>query len=348
MDSRTVGVLGGGQLGRMMAEAGHRLGVRLAVLDPLGASSPAGCVAELSVEGSFRDAAKINELAGLCDVLTVEIEHVDCAALEDLEARGVEVQPPSAAIRLIQDKLLQKQHIERLGLPGPAFLDCPTLAAAEDAAEKLGYPLMLKARRGGYDGNGNAVARSAADLPDAYAALAGARDAGGVYAEQWCPFVKEVAVMVVCGVGEDGAADVRAYPTVETVQKDNICHTVLAPAALAGPVLEEARRIAAAAVASMPGRGIFGVEMFVTAEGRVLYNEMAPRPHNSGHYTMEACDTCQFENHLRAVLGLPLGSCEMRTGAALMLNVLGAETMEETKALCDAALRMPGAGMLGA
>uniref|UniRef100_A0A7R9Y8U5 phosphoribosylaminoimidazole carboxylase n=1 Tax=Pinguiococcus pyrenoidosus TaxID=172671 RepID=A0A7R9Y8U5_9STRA len=137
----------------------------------------------------------------------------------------------------------------------------------------------------------------------------------------------------------------RAYPVVQTVQKDNICHTVLAPAKLPPRVLEEAQRIAITAVASLQSRGIFGVEMFATAEGEVLYNEMAPRPHNSGHYTIEACDTCQFENHLRAILGLPLGAVEMRTGAALMLNVLGEDSMRETKNICQAALEMPGAAL---
>eukprot|EP00636_Phaeomonas_parva_P008836 CAMPEP_0118851754 /NCGR_PEP_ID=MMETSP1163-20130328/1073_1 /TAXON_ID=124430 /ORGANISM="Phaeomonas parva, Strain CCMP2877" /LENGTH=410 /DNA_ID=CAMNT_0006784137 /DNA_START=255 /DNA_END=1484 /DNA_ORIENTATION=- len=349
MDGRTLGVLGGGQLGRMMAEAGHRLGVRMCVLDPLGAASPAGVVADLAVEGSFKDEAKIRELAEICDILTVEIEHVDCDGLGRLEAEGVQIQPSVATLRLIQDKYLQKRHIEELGLPGPEFVDCPSLAAAEAAGARFGFPLMLKARRGGYDGKSNAVAKTEGDVADAYAALTSAPGCGGVYAEKWCPFTKELAVMVVRGVAEDGVGvETRAYPVVETLQKDNICHTVLAPPALPAAVLAEAARIAEVAVASLPGegnRGIFGVEMFATAAGEILYNEMAPRPHNSGHYTMEACDTCQFENHMRAVLGLPLGATELRTGAALMLNVLGADSMEETKALCQAALRMPGAGM---
>eukprot|EP00968_Pinguiococcus_pyrenoidosus_P009890 scaffold770_cov255-Pinguiococcus_pyrenoidosus.AAC.43 len=211
MDPSTIGVLGGGQLGRMMAEAAHRLGLRVCVLDPLGKSSPAGTVAEFALEGSFKDEAKIAELAELCDILTVEIEHVDCEALGKLEDRGVNIQPTPAAVRLIQDKLEQKKFVESLGLPEAdvttRFVDCPTLEAAQVAGEQFGFPLMLKARRGGYDGKSNYVARTADEVPIAFSSLSAAQGCGGVYAEKWCPFEQEIAVMVVRGVDRAGEED---------------------------------------------------------------------------------------------------------------------------------------------
>ncbi|CAM9887202.1 unnamed protein product, partial [Phaeothamnion confervicola] len=196
MDSRTVGVLGGGQLGRMMAEAGHRLGITVAVLDPGGAESPAGQVAEIAVEGSFRDPAKIRKRSLGERMPSLSFSRADCVHLTCC-----------------------------CGIPTPDFLDAPTLYAARAAGVAFGYPFMLKAKRLAYDGRGNAVVASEGALPAAWAQLGG--DAGSeLYVERWCPFVKELAVMVV----RSAKGEVACYPVVDTVQKDNICHTTLCPA----------------------------------------------------------------------------------------------------------------------
>ncbi|KAL4111553.1 hypothetical protein PRIC1_003231 [Phytophthora ramorum] len=355
-----VGVLGGGQLGRMMADAAHRLGLQVVVLDPLGAESPAGQTGLKAVAGSFTKEDDIAKLAEQCDVLTVEIEHVNASFLQQLQdnkAAGLQgVHPAPATIALIQDKYQQKQFFAQVQAVAVAPFEIVTsLDVGRQVGQAFGYPYMLKSRRFAYDGRGNAVVKSEKDLVEAFeklgAKLLAKQDASNekllaeeeakLYAEKWVPFVKELAVMVVKGV--DG--DVRAYPVVETTQRDSICDTVLAPAQISADVAKRAGDMAQAAVAQLEGRGIYGVELFLTADGDVLLNEIAPRPHNSGHYTIEACETSQFEQHLRAIAGLPLGSCELRVPAALMVNVLGDATSSEdvSFSLLRKSLSIPGA-----
>ncbi len=336
MKFATIGILGGGQLGRMMAFDAQRMGMRVVILDP-DPNAPAGQVANQHIVGSFRDPFKIAELAQTCDVVTVEIEHVDTDALEALEKQGVVVQPSAQTIRLIQDKYAQKQHFDALDIPVAPFVDVPDERAAYTAAEQLGLPMVLKAKRLAYDGRGNAVVYTRDEIPQAVKALGGQ----ALYAEGWIPFTKELAVMI--GRGLDGS--VVAYPVVETIQKDNICHTVSVPAAIAPSLMKQAQAIALEAIRSLDGAGIFGVELFLQADGKVLLNEIAPRPHNSGHYTIEACDTSQFEQHIRAITGLPLGKTDLRVPAAVMVNILGRENEEATQALVDAVLDIPGASL---
>ena len=359
-----VGVLGGGQLGRMMCYAAHRLGVQLTCLDPGGAVSPAGQAGARVVAGSFRDAAKIKELSECVDVLTTEIEHVDAAMLAELEAAGVKVYPGAAVLALLQDKLAQKRALQSAGTAMPLFMPTPTAAAARVAGAAYGYPLMLKSRRFAYDGKGNAVAHSAEEVDAAFAALGGAEasaspvDAeGAIFAEKWVPFARELAVMVAVGAPLEagGADEMRCYPVVQTVQRDSICHLVLAPAEVPAAVLERAESLARKAVAALgthtdaPLRGVFGVELFLMPDGSLLYNEMAPRPHNSGHYTLEASRCDQFEQHLRGVLGMPLGDTafrwEARRGGALMVNVLGGASDDETLTPVRAAASVTGASL---
>jgi len=211
MDTRIVGVLGGGQLGRMMAEAGFRVGVQIAVLDPGGQDSPAGKEVKIAIEGSFRDEENIRELAGVSDLLTYEIEHVNCDILEAIERSGKEMQPSPSTIRTIQDKYEQKVFMQRHGVPSAQFKDCPTDQAAHEAGQLFGYPLMLKAKKFAYDGRGNAVARSENEVSQCFNNLGGV----DIFAEQWCPFTKELAIMIVRTL--DG--QVHPYPVVETVQK---------------------------------------------------------------------------------------------------------------------------------
>jgi len=333
-----VGVLGGGQLGRMMAQAASRLGVSLTVLDPAGLSSPAGMVSGRAVTGAFTDPAKVRELAAQVDVLTVEIEHVNADVLAEIEAEGkVRVHPSSATLKILQDKLVQKRHLQQQqGIALGEFCDVPDEAALLAAGEAWGYPLMLKTRTGAYDGRGNAPVKSAAGAAAAFAELSRGGEVK-LYAERWCEFTAELAVMVARSA--DGTT--ATYPVAETVQVDSQCSTVVVPARVALETAKQAAAIATAAVASLSGGGIFGVELFAMRDGTVLLNEIAPRPHNSGHYTMDACATEQHEQHLRAVLGLPLGSPALKVAAAAMLNVIGAPDGELSTTLRPIARALP-------
>lgn len=218
-----MGIVGGGQLGRMTAEAGLRLGVKVAILDPLGTKSPAGEVASVSVEGSGMladaDEAKVRALAAACDIVTIEIEHVDTKVLSALEASGVCVRPSSATIAVIQDKYRQKVAFAKAEVPMPDFLEAPSLDSLTTIAATFGYPFMLKSRTGAYDGNGNFVVRDAASASEGFAKLRG--ETHGLYAEKWVPFAKELAVMVV-----RSETELIMYPVVETTQHNSICHTV--------------------------------------------------------------------------------------------------------------------------
>ncbi|GLC43896.1 hypothetical protein PLESTB_000920700 [Pleodorina starrii] len=319
-----VGVLGGGQLGRMMALAAANLGVRLKCLDP-APDAPAAVVAE-HVQGHFRDAAAIEDFVKSqgVDVLTMEIEHINTDALMQAAADvQVDIEPSPATIRVIQDKFAQKQHFEAHGVPLPQFRNIKCRGCMEATGKAFGYPFMLKAKRLAYDGRGNYVVRSESELDAAAAALGGYE--AGLYAERFAPFVKELAVMVVRS--RDGK--VVSYPVVETIHKDNICHVTEAPADVPPAVQAQAREVAEKAISCLEGAGIFGVEMFLLGDGSLLLNEVAPRPHNSGHYTQDGCLTSQFENHVRAVLGWPLGDTRLTAGCAIMLNLLGEADGEE-------------------
>jgi len=336
-----VGILGGGQLGRMLAIAGAPMGVRLNALDPTE-GAPAS-IAARQVVGSFRDKAAVKAFAETCDVVTVEIEHIDVEALRELSAAGVDVQPTPDTLATIQDKYAQKVHFEKAGVPLGPFRDAPDAAALDAAAAEFGFPLMIKSKRLAYDGRGNAVAKTAADLNDAVAKLGGFEQ--GLYCEKWVPFERELAVMVVRA--KDG--ETRAYPVVETVHENNICDTTTTPAPIPNKVAEAVQEAAKKAIGSFTGAGIFGVELFYLADGSILLNECAPRPHNSGHYTIEACACSQYENHLRAILGWPLGDTSLKVGGAVMKNILGDgdgdEAMARAHRLMGAALAVPGASI---
>ncbi|OIW13811.1 hypothetical protein TanjilG_31700 [Lupinus angustifolius] len=335
-----VGVLGGGQLGRMLCQAASQLAIKVVVLDPQE-NCPASSLSYHHMVGSFDDSATVEEFAKRCGVLTVEIEHVDVATLEKLEKQGVDCQPKASTIRIIQDKYLQKVHFSQHGIPLPEFMQIDDLEGAKKAGELFGYPLMIKSRRLAYDGRGNAVAKSEEDLSSAVDALGGFHR--GLYVEKWAPFVKELAVIVVRG--RDNS--ISCYPVVETIHRDNICNIVKAPADVKWKIREHATEVASNAVNSLEGAGVFAVELFLTEDEQILLNEVAPRPHNSGHHTIESCYTSQYENHLRAVVGLPLGNPLMKTPAAVMYNVLGEEEGELgfqlAHQLIKRALTIPGA-----
>mmetsp|Transcript_5662 Transcript_5662/g.11986 ORF Transcript_5662/g.11986 Transcript_5662/m.11986 type:complete len:594 (-) Transcript_5662:1423-3204(-) len=345
-----VGCVGGGQLGRMMALEAPRLGIQMKFLDPGGDKCPAALVVpkDQVIKGFLKDEASIRELAKDVDVLTVEIEHVGVETLKKLEEEGVNVQPSGRVLSIIRDKLLQKDHFQAQKIPLPPYVETSSVDAIKGAARMLGLPLMLKSRTGGYDGRGNAVLNSVSDeeIAEALEKLGCKDNSPGteldLYAEGWINFDSEVAVMVVRSSNDE---DTDSYPAVNAIQQDSICRVVLAPARhVSSDIRIKCEKMARDAIASLgkAASGVFGVELFVTKEGDVLLNEVAPRPHNTGHYTQDACTVSQFENHLRGVCSLPLGSTKMIVEAAAMVNILGAPsgTEEDTLKSSNAAMDM--------
>lgn len=331
-----IGIFGGGQLAQMLTQAAIGLGLETTIFERAG-DSPAGRLTQREIVGPWEDQAALDRFAAGCDLVTLENEFVDAGILAALEARGLPVFPSAATVGLVQDKLVQKQRMAEAGLAVPAFRGVASPQEVLTAAGELGWPLVLKARRNGYDGYGNATLRGPSDVEPAWERLA--RGGSPLLVEAWVPFARELAVMVVRG--RDG--ETRAYPVVETVQQNHICHVVRAPAPLAPAAASAAAELAVRAVRAVAGVGIFGVELFELADGRVLYNEIAPRPHNSGHYSIEGCVTSQFENHLRAVLGWPLGAVDLRAPAAVMVNLLGRQSGPVGPDALRAALAVPGA-----
>jgi 5-(carboxyamino)imidazole ribonucleotide synthase len=332
-----LGIVGGGQLARMTAMAALELGCDVVVLER-NSHSPAATLASHSIVGDWNDPEALVELASHADAVTIENEFVDAALLATLTRFGYAVYPSPATVALVQDKFTQKQTIAAVGVPMPPFRTVADGAQAEAAGAELGWPLVLKARRNGYDGKGNATVRSAAEFEGAWARLGGTTGRA-VYAEAFCRFAMELAVIVVRG--RDGTC--ATYPVVQTIQRDHLCHEVRAPAPVPDSVAGAATDAARRAVEAIEGVGVFGVELFLLPDGRVWFNELAPRVHNSGHYTIEACACSQFENHVRAVLGWPLGSTSMLAPAAVMVNLIGADKIPGRVGGLDRALAVPGA-----
>lgn len=331
-----LGIIGGGQLARMLALAAHPLGCPVITLER-AAACPAAPVATAARVGDWNTLPPLLDLASRVDVLTLENEFVDAGLLAELERAGHRVLPSSRSLALVQDKLVQKRTLAEAGLPVPRLRDTPDPAALAAAAAEFGYPFLLKARRNGYDGKGNVTVRAAGELDAAWRRLGGDRG-NPLFAEAWCPFERELAVIITRA--EDGREAV--YPVVDTVQRDHICHVVRAPAIGDPTVLAAAATIAGRAVAAVGAVGSFGVELFLLADGSILVNELAPRVHNSGHYTIEGCECSQFENHVRAVLGWPLGSPRLRA-PAVMVNLIGEGPGPGQPAGLEAALAVPGA-----
>jgi len=307
----TLGVVGGGQLGRMLGEAAAPLGVELVVSDPTP-DAPAAPVARDQIVGDFDDPETVRTLAERADYLTYEIELTDPDVLESVsEETGVPVHPAPETLRIIQDKLVQKERLRDAGVPVPEFRAVGSAAELRTALEELGYPAMLKAREGGYDGRGNVLVESPDEVDAAFEKIA-----GPAMVEEFVDFERELAVMGCIGV--DGT---DAFPVTETIHEEEILRTMVSPARTDDATLSAARAVADDVLSVMAGRGVFGIELFDTGDD-ILLNEIAPRPHNSGHWTIEGCHTSQFEQHVRAVTGRPLGSTERR-GPTATANLLG-------------------------
>ena len=334
----TIGIIGGGQLARMTAIAAYRLGINIAILDP-DVNSPASQIIQKRVVGSLNDISKLKELAETSDLITLENEFVDAPLLEHIESMGKVVYPSSRTVGLIQDKLTQKETLESNAINVPKFEGVSNANQIVDSGNRYGWPLILKVRRNSYDGRGNELINSPDEARLAWNNLNG--DTQNLMVEEFVKFDKELAVMVVRS--NDG--ETAAYPVVETIQKEHICHIVKAPAQISVDISKNAANMAKSSIEAIGGVGVFGVEMFLLEDGRVMINEIAPRPHNSGHYTIEACFTSQYENHLRAILGYPLGSTEMVTPAAVMVNLLGNRQGDSIVQGIDEALMISGVNL---
>ena len=309
----SIGVIGGGQLGKMFAAEAKRMSLKVVVLDP-SPLCPASAFADELILADFKDESAIESISHKCDVITFEIELANSTALKQLEERHFPVRPAPAALSIIQNKFRQKTFLKNNGLPVADFELVKSVAQARAFCDTHGFPAMLKACEDSYDGRGNFVLRSLRDIKDGLDYFSGRQ----CMLEKFINFTKEVSVMVARN--PDG--QIECFPLVENIHRNNILDTTIAPARVSNSIKKKALRIAHDVVDAFSSAGIFGVEMFVDNGGKLLINEIAPRPHNSGHYSNEACSISQFEQHLRCVLNLPLIKPELLSPAA-MINILG-------------------------
>jgi 5-(carboxyamino)imidazole ribonucleotide synthase len=332
----TIGVIGGGQLARMMQPAAIALGVRLRVLAAGPQESAAQVIPDV-VLGAHDDAEAVTRFAEECDVITFDHEHVPTEILDRLLDQGHAVRPGPHALRHAQDKAVMRARLTEIGVPCPAWRLVATLDEVEAFAHTAQWPVVLKATRGGYDGRGVWVV---ADREQARTVVEEARQRGvALLAEERVPFVRELSAQVA----RSPHGQAVAYPVVETVQRDGICREVYAPApGLPAESAVEAQRIALNIARELDVTGMLAVELFETADGAISVNELAMRPHNSGHWSIDGAVTSQFENHLRAVLDLPLGDPTAHAPVTVMANVLGLDLPEVYPAYLHCLARDPG------
>nr|WP_145053310.1 5-(carboxyamino)imidazole ribonucleotide synthase [Paenibacillus xylanexedens] len=309
----TIGILGGGQLGRMLTLSGTAMGYRFVTLDPV-ADAPCGQVAR-QIEAGYDDEAAARKLAEQCDVITYEFENVDADVAALLERESY-VPQGSTLLYTTQHRLREKRAIEAAGVRVAPYREITNLDTMQAAVRELGVPCVLKTVTGGYDGKGQRVIREVSQAIEAYEELAST--GAELVLEQFIKFDCEISVVVA----RSTQGEIKTFPVAENIHVDNILHTSIVPARVPTEIQLEAQRLAAAVAESMQAVGLLAVELFVAADGRLYVNELAPRPHNSGHYTMEACATSQFEQHIRAICGLPLGDTTLLS-PVVMVNVLG-------------------------
>ncbi|MGO0059015.1 5-(carboxyamino)imidazole ribonucleotide synthase [Brevibacillus fluminis] len=310
----TIGILGGGQLGRMIALAGRAMGYRFVTMDPT-VDSPCGQVCDEQVVAKFDDVEGARRLAAQSDVITYEFENVNASVAEALETTSF-VPQGSELLRTTQHRVREKSMIQALGIPVAPFRVITSLADLQAAAEELGLPAVMKTATGGYDGKGQYVLRTPDDLGKAYDLLS--QTGAELIVEQFVKFEKEVSVIAARSL----SGELATFPMAENIHRDNILHASIVPARVSDDVQQKAEAIARTIAEQLGVVGLIAVEMFVTADGDVYVNELAPRPHNSGHYSMDACITSQFEQHVRAICNLPLGSTALLS-PVVMVNILG-------------------------
>lgn len=311
----TIGILGGGQLGRMLALAAARLGFDVAILEP-EADSPAARVAAHAIVGAYDDPRALTALAEVADVVTFEFENVPAAAVERLTALGVRVAPGARALAVAQDRVAEKTFLNEAGAPTVAFAKADDILEAAQALEAIGAPALMKTRRDGYDGKGQMWVEHAADAGRAFAALGGKP----VIVEAPADFVRELSVIAARGWN----GEIAVYPLGENHHEKGVLRQTMAPAEVSADTAAQAERIAHQILTTLDYVGVIGIELFELADGRLLVNEIAPRVHNTGHWTQDGCEVDQFEQQIRAVAGWPLGPTEALARVE-MINLLGEE-----------------------
>ncbi|WP_121664300.1 5-(carboxyamino)imidazole ribonucleotide synthase [Metabacillus litoralis] len=330
----TIGIIGGGQLGRMMAIAARQLGYRIAVLDPTE-DCPCGQIADIEITAGYDELDAIKRLAEVSDVITYEFENIDYTALRWLE-ENANLPQKSSLLLLTQDRETEKAAIEKAGCEVAPYQIIHNDEELYKAVAKLEYPSVLKTCRGGYDGKGQRVLRSDQDLEEAKQLLSH----GTCILEKWVAFEKEISVIVTRSV----SGETKTFPVAENVHKDNILYQSIVPARVSDEVIQKAEQLAIKLSNSFELVGTLAVEMFLTKNGDIYINELAPRPHNSGHYTIDLCETDQFEQHIRAVCGLPLGRTTLLQ-SGMMVNLLGEDlsiVSDQLSLLKDAKLHLYG------
>lgn len=330
-----IGIIGGGQLGKMMILEAKKMGFYIIILDPTP-HCPAHSIADEHLVADFEDEGAIKELAQKSDIITYEFEHIGVEVLQDLESKGYNIYPSPQALTIIKNKYRQKEFFKEYNLPVSDHIKVTTKEDIKRAGDKFGYPVMLKSCTGGYDGKGNFLIRSKSEIKTGYQTL----EAGNnlLMVEEFIPFDREISVLACRGV--DG--EVVTYPIGENEHQASILIESKVPADISSQVKKEALKLGREVIELFSGVGIFCIEMFVTEDDRVLINEVAPRPHNSGHYSIEGTVTSQFANHIRAITGLPLGSTDL-VRPSVMRNILGEEgsTGEAKVKGIEEALKLP-------
>ncbi len=316
--NQKIGIIGGGQLGKMMILEAKKLGCYITILDPTK-DCPASSICDEHIVASFSDREAIYSLAKKCDVITYEFEHIDYICLMKLEELGHKVYPSPSSLKIIQNKFTQKTVLKENNILVPDFYKVESIEDIKNISKEFSYPMILKSCTGGYDGKGNYVIKCEEDIEKAFNTLNPNLNTP-LMVEKFVDFNMEVSVLACGGLNND----IKVYPVGNNIHIDNILHKTIVPANISEQSKEKAIKIAYDIINIFNGVGMFCVEFFVTKSGEVLVNEIAPRPHNSGHYTIEGCITSQFENHIRAILGLPLGSTNL-INPTVMINLLGEE-----------------------
>ncbi|EGG42633.1 phosphoribosylaminoimidazole carboxylase, ATPase subunit [Candidatus Nitrosarchaeum limnium SFB1] len=317
---KILGIIGGGQLGMMIAEAAKKMPEHISkiiVLDPTP-NCPASQVGADQITADFKDQDAIKKLAEKSDIITYEIESGNSDVLKSVENKA-EIEPAPETLRIIQDKFLQKTFLNKNNIPIPEFIKISSIFDLEEGLKKFGYPALLKARRDAYDGRGNFKINSPDQIKNAYDYFQGKK----LMLEKFIPFKMEVSVIAA----RNTKGQIKTYPLVENIHEENILRETIAPARVSKTISKKANDIAIRTMTVLEGAGVFGIEMFVTQDDQILINEIAPRVHNSGHHTLQSSKTSQFEQHLRAILGLELGSTEL-IHPTIMYNILGSKSFE--------------------
>ena len=315
---KRLGIIGGGQLGMMITEAAQNLNDEISeitVLDPTE-NCPASQAGAKQIIGDFKDEFAILKLAEQSDIITYEIESGNTDVLSKLKA---EIEPSPSTLGIIQDKLSQKKFLSENGLPVSQFYEITSLDDLREKIKELGLPVLLKLRRDAYDGRGNFKISSSDEIEKAYQHF----DGKSLMVEKFVDFKMEVSVIAA----RNTRGEIDTYPLVENIHEDNILKITIAPARVSDNVIRNAGEIAKKTMQVLNGAGVFGIEMFVDQDNKILINEIAPRVHNSGHHTLQSCKTSQFEQHLRAILGLNLGSTDL-VHKTVMCNILGPHEFE--------------------